>query len=139
MDGPNLQRVALDVESRFEILDLFARYNHVFEAGDGEAWASCFTPDGRFSGPAGTAEGREELAELCRRTVQRYPVALHFTDHHLFEPQGEMVRHRCLLSVQAPTEDGVKTFLYRYDDELVQVEGRWRFRVRRVLPPEVAS
>ncbi len=122
----------MTVEDRFEILDLFARYNHSFEAGDGDAWARCFTPDGEFSGPVGTARGPHELAELCEKTTKRFPLALHFTDHHLYEPAGSVLHHRCILSVQYPTENGVQILLLRYRDELVRHEGAWRFRRRSV-------
>lgn len=124
--------VKLDVDDRFEILDLFARYNHSFEEGDGAAWARCFTPDGEFSGPAGVARGADELAALCRTTNERFPVALHFTDHHLYERDGAVLRHKCILSVQYPTESGVRIMLFRYRDELIRFEGSWCFQ-RRVV------
>ena len=127
-----MSQSSLTVEDRFELLDLFARYNHLFEAGDGDAWARCFTPDGEFSGPAGTARGFGELANLCEETTKRFPVALHFTDHHLYEPAGSVVHHKCILSVQYPHEKGVQILLLRYSDELVRHDGSWCFRRRTV-------
>lgn len=131
---------SLRLEERMEILDLFARYNHLFEAGAAQEWAETFTPDGYFSGPAGEAQGTTALAEFCRATIARFPVALHFTDHHLFEVEGEVVRHTCILSLQFPSNEGVEILLLRYDDELVRAGDSWKFRRRIVRPAsDVAS
>ena len=124
------------MEDRLDILELCARYQQLFDDGMSEAWADTFCPDGYFEGPAGTAHGRDELAAFCQETVSQFPVALHFTDHHVLDPLPEgAVRHRCILSVQYPTKNGVKIALYRYDDELEQVNGQWKFKTRRVLDP----
>ena len=124
------------MEDRLEILELCARYQQLFDDGMDDAWADTFSPDGHFEGPAGVADGRDELAAFCRRTIGQFPVALHFTDHHVLDPlPGGSVRHRCILSVQYPTKDGVQIALYRYDDELERVDGQWKFKSRRVTDP----
>ena len=38
----------IDLASRQEITDLFARYCHAVDKGDAEGWASLFVPDGSF-------------------------------------------------------------------------------------------
>ena len=127
----------LTVEDRLELLDLLARYNHLFEERRAEEWAELFIPDGVFDGPAGLATGHKELAELCNATTAKYPVALHFTDHHQFDWFGDEVRHMCLLSVQFPTNKGVQTLLYRYRDVLVKDRSStWKFKIRRVVAPD---
>jgi hypothetical protein len=124
----------ISVTERFEILDLLARYNHLFDAGEAEAWADCFTPGGEFSGPAGEAKGTAALIAFCESSAKRFPTALHLTDHHLFEVRDEVVHHECVLSVQFASERGVDALLLRYQDELVRFGGRWRFRSRLVHP-----
>ena len=59
---------------------------------------------------------------------------MHFTDNHLFEQDGGLVRHRCFLSFQVPVEDRTEIWLLGYEDEIAKVDGEWRFRVRRVGP-----
>jgi len=59
---------------------------------------------------------------------------MHFTDNHLFEQDGGVVRHWCFLSYQIPAKNGTHLMLLGYEDELVKVDGEWRFRARRVAP-----
>ena len=127
-----MDNFALSLEDRAEIFDLFAKYNHYFDEGLGEEWASCFAPEGSFSGPAGKAKGGEELAMFCRKTIKEYPDALHFTDHHLFEFEGELLKHKCILSVQYPVHGEVSILLCRYHDELVLGPDGWKFLSRKV-------
>jgi len=44
---------SLSAQDNFEIQQLYARYNIAIDGGDGEAWASTFTPDGVFNQFAG--------------------------------------------------------------------------------------
>src|SRR5439155_8062892 len=62
---PGEQDMGLSVEDQLAIDQLYARYNHAIDAGKGETWAGCFTPDGTFkSGPLDLA-GSEKLAEFA--------------------------------------------------------------------------
>ena len=47
------------------------------DAGEAEAWARCFTPDGTFSGPAGEASGNRQLVEFCERVSRALAGSLH--------------------------------------------------------------
>ncbi|MCR9074277.1 MAG: nuclear transport factor 2 family protein [Alphaproteobacteria bacterium] len=124
----------IEDDDRVELLDLLSRYNHLFDSGQAEAWADCFAPDGSFDGPAGTAHGRDELAEFCRSVSPKIAGSLHITDHHLFEVENGVVSHKCVLAVHFPTDEGVRTQLFRYADEFEKSDGVWRFASRRVLP-----
>lgn len=48
-----------------EIKQLVARYNHLLDSGDGEAWASAFVEDGRFE----TARMRAYLMVVAQREI----------------------------------------------------------------------
>lgn len=116
------------------ILDLCAEYNYYIDTGRAEEWADTFTADGVFEGAAGKAEGRDALVAFCKQFGTDYPGAMHFTDNHLFQHDGDTVQHKCFLSFQIPAEGGTTVILVGYEDELVQVGGAWKFRTRRVGP-----
>ena len=124
---------SISIEDRLHILDLMARYNHFFEEGRAREWSETFVEYGKFAGPAGSAKGHDELAKLCIDTVERFPVALHFTDHHMLEREDEKIKHRCLLSVQFPKEGGTGVMIYRYRDVLVREGAEWKFESREVV------
>ena len=125
---------ALNGDDRAELFDLLARYNHLFDAGEADAWAECFSSEGSFDGPAGKARGRDQLVEFCRSVSPKIAGSLHMTDHHLFEVADGVVTHKCVLAVHFPTDKGVRTHLFRYSDVLEKSGGRWRFLSRRVVP-----
>ncbi len=124
----------ISIEDRLAILDLCARYNYHIDTGASEAWADTFTADGVFDGPVGRAEGRDALVAFCDQLAKDFAGAMHFTDNHLFEQAGDGVRHRCFLSFQVPVEGRTDIWLLAYEDDIVSVDGEWRFRSRRVAP-----
>jgi hypothetical protein len=124
----------IGIHDRMAILDLCSRYNYFIDTGSAEQWADTFTAAGVFEGPSGRAEGRDELIAFCRKLAEQFPGSMHFSDNHLFEVQDGVVLHRCFLSFQVPTQTGTDVMLMGYEDELVEVDGDWRFRLRRVGP-----
>lgn len=127
------------IDDRMAILDLCAEYNYYIDTGQSEKWAETFTADGVFEGTVGKAAGRDALIAFSEKFGSDYPGALHFTDNHLFALEGDVVKHRCFLSFQVPSETGVNLVLAGYEDELVRVDGAWRFRSRRVGPLKQGS
>jgi hypothetical protein len=132
-----------------EITDLYARYNLASDAGDADAYAACFTPDGVLlvqglsMSPAGAMQrggelriqGRAALAAFKRRDVGgrngRYrrhwngSLALRRLD-------GERVEGRCYLQAYSG-EPGALPMLAQtgvYQDVLVRQEGAWRYLSR---------
>jgi hypothetical protein len=126
----------ISIEDRFAILDLCARYNYHIDTGASESWADTFIADGVFDGPVGRAEGRQELIAFCDGLAAQFPGAMHFNDNHLFETVEGGVLHRCFLTYQMPNEDGTDIMLLGYEDDVVQVDGEWKFGERRVGPLE---
>ncbi len=124
----------VSLDDRMAILDLCSRYNYHIDTGASAAWADTFTADGVFDGPVGRAEGREELIEFCDGLSVQFPGAMHFTDNHLFEEVGDVVYHRCFLSYQVPTDSGTDVLLLGYEDNVVLIDGAWRFQSRIVAP-----
>ncbi len=124
----------ISIEDRMAILDLAARYNYAVDTGAGEAFADTFTADGVFDGPAGHAEGRAALVAFCGLLAEQFAGGMHFTDNHLFDVEGDVVQHKCFLSFQVPGDGGTEIMLLGYEDEIVQIDGAWKFRLRRVGP-----
>lgn len=124
----------ISIDDRMAILDLCARYNYAIDTGATAKWAKTFTPDGVFDGPAGRAEGREQLKAFAEGLAEQFPGAMHFNDSHLYEVDGDVVRHKCFLSVQIPGESGAMVMPLTNEDEIVKVDGEWLFRSRRVAP-----
>lgn len=122
----------IPIEERMAILDLCAAYNYYIDTGESEKWADTFTSDGVFEGTVGRAEGRAALVAFADAFAKDYPGSMHFTDNHLFESDGDVLRHKCFLSFQVPAEAGTNVILAGYDDELVRVDGAWKFRSRLV-------
>ena len=124
----------ISIDDRMAILDLCAEYNYYIDTAESEKWADTFTADGVFDGTVGRAEGRDALVAFCKQFGTDYPGAMHFTDNHLFYPEGEAMKHKCFLSFQVPSEGGTNVILVGYEDDLVKIDGAWKFRSRRVGP-----
>ena len=118
------------------IRELTARYNRAFDDGDPEAFAATFTEDGVMAVVGGpTTSGRAALAEMVRRTP--YGI-VHVTVDATVTVEGDRaVQDVTLLVVARPAPDAPaeqrRSRLRRsgrYHDELVRVDGDWRFARR---------
>jgi hypothetical protein len=124
----------ISLEDRFAIIDLCSVYNYTVDQADGEGWAATFTEDGVFAGPAGQAEGRDNLVAFCGQLAEAFPGGMHFTDNHLFEIDGDTCQHKCFLDFKVPSPDGsVASVLLGYEDIVVRVDGEWLFQRRDVV------
>jgi hypothetical protein len=123
-----------------EIQQLYARYNHAVDNGDGEMFASCFVPDGVLegSGPEPVA-GHDALRAFAVSVGQGLPGIRHFAANVMATPSSSAAQDaadtaadgRCYLMVYV-AQNGAPQFLItgRYRDELRRDAGGWRF-VRR--------
>lgn len=59
--APILAAEKLTTDDYAEITQLYGKYNHAIDSGNGEAWADTFTPDGVFRK---TTVGREALVKF---------------------------------------------------------------------------
>ena len=131
--------MALSLDDRLEILDLIARYSHAVDGGDGQAFADCWTDDGRFRGSSSTAEGRAELLALPPKLLAANPHTRHWNANILIEGDGDEARTSAYVLVvdvaaaPRPRSSGV------YHDTLRRVDGAWRFVTRTVTPDAARS
>lgn len=118
------------------IRELTARYNRCFDDGDTDGFASTFTEDGVMEVVGGfTVEGRQGLAEMCRRTPFG---VVHATVDATIDIDGDhAVQDVTVLVLQRPGPDAARdaknTKLERsgrYHDEVVRTPDGWRFKRR---------
>lgn len=115
-----------------EITDLYARYSHAFDEGDGEAVAQLFTVDGEFARTdADPVVGRESLAAFVKAAAGRG--MRHVVSNILVEPTNSGARGQAYVLVLLVGGNQPAAF-GRYDDEFVHTPEGWRIRVRRFTP-----
>jgi uncharacterized protein (TIGR02246 family) len=113
------------VADRSAIQDLLASYALTLDADDVEACLDLFTDDGEFLVYGETLAGRERIREMFTRA----PNGMHLTGAARIDVRGQTATVRSqVLFVEASTHD-MRPALY--DDDLINVDGRWRFRSRR--------
>jgi actinorhodin biosynthesis protein ActVIA len=126
----------LSADDQAEIHDLYAHYNLVLDAGDAEAWAATFVPDGRF----GNSVGHDALVTFATNFHASNPGSRHWNTNILVTPTADGAHGTCYLtlwnvSVRPPTI----TVTGIYQDELVKTPNGWRFKSRVVTTDRPAS
>jgi uncharacterized protein (TIGR02246 family) len=107
-----------------EIRDLLATYALTLDADDIEGCVALFTDDAEFLVFGKTLSGPDRI----RKMLIRAPRGMHLTGATLVNVDGESATARTqVLFVDSSTHE-LRTALY--DDELVRVDGHWRFRRR---------
>lgn len=120
--------------TKLDIHELVSRYNIAWDTGDVEGVLACFVPDGLFTDAAG---GEHRGHANIRAFVEASPAAFgrmrHITSSHLVELNGTAsARHRCyVVFVSHPAGERVLD-TGEYDDQVVLVDGGWRFATRKV-------
>ncbi len=125
---------SLSVDDQLAIQQLYARYNHAIDAGKGDVWAGCFTPDGTFKSATGNFAGTEQLAAFATGFAKQLK-ARHWTNNLVLEPAESGASGTCYLMLlrlgEQPTPASILvTAIYR--DSLVKSGGEWKFSARTV-------
>lgn len=110
-----------------EIQQLYARYAHTIDSGDGEGWADTFTPDGAFN----DVQGHDALKAIPARAFEGSGGAQrHWNNQVLIEPTAEGARGTCYLVLMntAVSPPAMRTGIYT--DRLVKTADGWRFKER---------
>lgn len=128
--------MALTVEDQLAIQQLYAKYNHAIDSGNGEGWAQTFAEDGVFSSATGTFTGREQLGGFATGFAQRLK-ARHWTNNLVLEGDAGKATGTCYLVLYrlTPGEQPPASILTTaiYNDELTKgADGQWRFTRRTV-------
>jgi hypothetical protein len=124
--------VALSADDRFAIQDLYSRYNHAIDSGDGEGWAATFTPNGMFESALGVETGRAALAAFANKLGQQYRMR-HWINNLLVEETPGGATGRCyLLGYVLGGEQPAVGSVAIYHDEMEKTADGWRF-AKRIL------
>ena len=119
------------VATRIAICELTARYNRLFDQGDGHAWAATFVPDGELVVvDNSTYVGRDELAGFCHERAGQFH---HLSTNPEIQVTGDEALQRCSLLLLATSGGQMEVVAAgRYVDELSRGETGWLFRRRTV-------
>ena len=135
----------LSTEDRFAIQNLYARYCACFDLGDADGWINCFAKDGIFKS-AKDMQGPEQLREFVEGRIKVRPDGpnrnvQHWNANLIVEGDGNKAKGLCyimLVGQSAADKQQVFPVQGTYADDLVKVDGEWKFAVRQMfrdLPP----
>ena len=120
--------------SRDDIEDLVHRYADAVVHRDGDQWAATWAPDAVWDLSDGRrVEGREAIAELWHRSMDRYAVVVQtfLNGTVVLDTEAGTGSGRWYVQEAARRTDGeTVSMLAHYDDTYVRVDGAWRFASR---------
>jgi uncharacterized protein (TIGR02246 family) len=130
--------MAVSVEDRFGINDLFVRYTCALDEGDAETVIDCFAEDGTLVSPAvGEHTGRAAITAFAHRFAKFQnggSQLRHVISNLRMSVDGDRAHATCYLTVFL-SKDGASRLLApgRYECQLRKVVGEWKFQRRVVL------
>jgi len=107
------------------IRELIAGYALALDAGDIDGCVQLFTADAEFAVHGRSFAGHDGIATMFREA----PHGLHLTGVSQVDFRGDTATARSQVLFVRAGDLQLRPALY--DDELVRVDGRWRFRRRR--------
>ncbi len=125
--------MALTLEDREAIRDLFARQNLTYDRREPEKTAAMFTEDGvlELGGGDLVFEGRDAIARYMRRLLEVTGDDFrHWTNSLAIEGDGDAATVECYIAAFGMI-DGSLRLAGRYFDRLRKVDGEWLFAHRR--------
>ncbi len=125
--------MSLSAADIVEIHQLYARYSHAIDSGDGIAYAACFTPDGTMDTTVrGVFTGPAELATVVSQPAN---VIRHVPLNIVLTGEADVAFGQAYLVVYSG-RDGKPAVVStgRYEDRLARQDGAWLFTFRRFIP-----
>jgi ketosteroid isomerase-like protein len=135
----------MNIEDKFAIEELIARYNHSIDGGDYETWVNCWSEEAVMDGVGQYRVGIAAIREFANAYEENHRSKIaglrHFTFNIISEINGAEATSQSYLQLVRTGTKGVQIiFTGRYEDVLRKSEGKWRFRGRKFiqdLPPTV--
>lgn len=126
-------------EDKVEVMNLIADYAFRLDTADLDGYVDNFAPDGVFDSTGGRFEGREAIRTFVAGLLQNRRAGTSSTLRHvmgipLIRGDGDRCRAETYVMIPGGTGDGqIKVAMVgTYKDEIVKVDGRWRFAVRHI-------
>jgi len=134
-----LQRLE-DLES---IRQLLIDYGRHLDARDFVAYAGLFTEDGEWIGGFGRVQGPAAIQAEMEKQIGKEPQVPGKSNHHIFinesiEVEGDTAHalSKWIFMVTGEGNRPVPVYLGHYDDQLVRMDGVWKFK-RRVVYADI--
>ncbi|MBM3594831.1 MAG: nuclear transport factor 2 family protein [Alphaproteobacteria bacterium] len=130
MDAP------LNADDRLAIMGLLARYAHVMDGTDPQAFLACFIPDAEMDVGCRTAKGEAEMRDFADYfAAKRGRPSCHHITTIAIEGDAERARSRCYMLITDLDEQGRTRHAgcCTHLDELVKIDDRWLIARRRVV------
>jgi len=130
---------AMTPQDRLEVMELMTRYQMAEDAGDAEAYARTFAPDGVAEWANGIRRGRDEIRRWMEDFVRggvmgADPARMrHFLSMpYIYEGDSTRCKARTYLVIFTYDDEGevVANSLWTYIDDIVKVDGEWLFERR---------
>lgn len=122
----------LSAEDQLAIMDLSARYCHATDSHDSEGWADTFTADGAIEAPQGTSQGRDALIQFSQGVNTGMPNVRHHISNIVICGEGDSATMKSYLNL-INTESNATAFTATYEDQIVRVDGEWKFAHRKIV------
>jgi len=128
-------------EDKDAIREVLAEYCFALDGGQYDAMAALFTADGTWDTAFGAATGRPAIAALARdlraRAGAERPRAIHLVTNIAIALAGDRAEVRSnwivVQNSSANSPGGPKIGSGGgYADQMAKVDGRWRFRYRKI-------
>jgi len=129
--------MALASDDILAIQKLIADYNHLVDAGDGEAFADLFVDGGSLDTGFNVVKGADELRGFADFVPTMAPGARHLVSNVSIDGDGTNATARLYLQMWTTAGGTAETKLMisgRYDDTLRRDDGTWRFVTRKMVP-----
>ena len=119
------------LEDRIAIRELNETYADAGFRGDVDQWLGCFAEDCVWITEFGEMRGKAQLRGMWDQIWQTMGALGFFTVLGSIEVAGDTARTRAYVREIFLAKDGaLQKLVGRYDDELVRVNGEWRFARR---------
>ena len=131
----DLDRRLRRIEDRLELLELPARYARAIDDRDIPALLDCFCVDGTFERIDGTHSftGHAALEAFWRDILGGYGMSIHIPHAQVVDRiEGDAASGWVMSHAELAVGEQFVVGAFRYHDDYRRVDGRWRFRRRRL-------
>lgn len=131
-DYKNLELRLELIESQLEISQLRAHYCHLLDERRWDEFVDLFTQNGYFEGVS-RASGRNDIHRFFSEDVPKIAEKFwHFCTNGTCDVDGDRAVGRISMEYISVTNGVSYVSAGHYDDEFQRVNGRWKFKSRRI-------